>query len=72
MPNITAASCQQQWARLVLKLLATLGGCRQLHLFQPIVSVADELDLCDSERDVATVLGLLARVAWSRRILTAS
>jgi hypothetical protein len=47
----------------VLKPLTTLSGCggrRQRRSLQPVIIVVDALDECDSERDIAAVLGLLA------------
>jgi hypothetical protein len=77
MRDIGATAPQEQWARLVLKSLAKVrGGLRRLYPRKPIVIVVDALDECDSERETAAILGLLARSAaaqesgWLRVLLT--
>ncbi len=67
MSNVRAAALQEQWARLVLEPLAKVrGGLRRLYARKPVVIVVDALDECDSERDTAALLWLLAFIAASQ------
>ncbi len=68
--RITAAALQDQWRRLVLEPLAALCDARKRPFFArqhllPLVIVVDVLDECDSERETAALLGLLAFSATS-------
>jgi hypothetical protein len=69
LPRITAAALQDQWRRLVLEPLAALHDARKRPFFawqrRPLVIVVDALDECDSERETAALLGLLAFSATS-------
>ncbi len=76
--DLCNVALQVQWSRLVLEPLAKVygGSLRWLRPRKPLVIVVDALDECDSERDAAAILGLLAFSAaaresqWLRVLLT--
>ncbi len=82
MPGADGTAPQVQWQRFVLQPLAKVrgssggGGVRRPFAPKPVDIVVDALDECDSERDTAAILRLLALGAaaeqsqWLRVLLT--